>query len=411
MGLLDNFQIDPRLFAQAIGGGLLDPSMARTPGFNPNAPAGPAAPAGRGPSTVVRPEDPPLIKIGKWSSPSANQLMADPRFQVGMGILNANFNGQSPFQGALQGFQSASASRQAQEAERLQAEQQARAEQEWQWKQQEQQRLQEELARQEQLRAAFGQEGLTAEQAMQAGLQYGGPELQGKIIGEMAGGLLGGAGYDPTSQMKNYSLMKELIQTYGRDSQEVRDFMSTFREDPTTRPGTQSFVFDSFSAANTFQANAAAALDISQRLEAAAGRLPAGWRSSGEELIKEVFGTQDDYSILRRDIQKQINANVLQALPPGPATDRDIAEAKKGFPPSNADAEVLARYFRGVAKAQERKAAFEEFKARWASENPSTRGMMDAWYQEYARLFPGEVDQGGGAAPVSDPRTPAELPQ
>lgn len=370
-----------------------------TPGFNPAAQAPVTAPQ------QPRQGDPlenPLFKIGKYQAPSAKTLLQDPLTQIGLGILSNRGAGQNPWSGALQGLQGAAQNTQAFQARDQQLLEQQRQEQEFGWKQDEQKRIQEQLEREQKFREALADPNLTQDQLYQLALQNGSPELQEKLLG----GLFG-AQYDPTSQMKNYGQLRDLIETYGRDSQEVRDFMSTFREDPTMRAGTQSFVFDAFSSANTYQANAYAANDVASRLEAAAGKLPNGWQSKGEELIKEVFGTQDDYTILRRDIQKQINANVLQALPPGPATDRDISEAKKGFPPADANAETLASYFRGVAKAQERKAAFEEFKARWASENPSTRGMMDAWYQEYARLFPQDGTQGGkggllGEQPVVD---------
>jgi len=45
------------------------------------------------------------------------------------------------------------------------------------------------------------------------------------------------------------------------------------------------------------------------------------------------------------------NASVVAALPPGVATDRDIVEFKKGFPPDNASSEEVLRYLRGEEKA------------------------------------------------------------
>lgn len=398
-------------FIPQMGGLLGQPNGWQTPGINPNAPAGPAAPAGQGPTTVapVRPEDPPLIKIGKWATPSARQLMIDPRFQMGMNILAANSQGGNIFGGALQGMQQAQQNRLGFESEDLAAQQRQREEQEWGWKQEAYRQEKEQLARDEQLRGVFGQQGLTPDQALQGVLQYGRPDLQQEVIGQMATGLLGGAS-DPTSQQKNFQTLMEIRQTYGEGSPQEQAFMSVFRQDPTVTDSSRKFIFDAFAGAQAFRDTGSQALGIAQRLEEAAGRLPSGWQSSGEEFIKEVFGTQDDYSILRRDIQKSINANVLQALPPGPATDRDIAEAKKGFPPSNANAETLARYFRGVAKIQERKAAFEEFKGRYAAENVRLDGLFQAWEQEYQRLFPGEVGAAAPAPGTVDQRTPDQLP-
>lgn len=417
--------------ARAMGlGGLFAPS-GRTPPFNPDPnqqgpglpgalpgtfPGGsPTLPGGSPPPTPtqppVRPEDPPLIKIGKWASPSARELTSNPLFTVGLGLLSAGWDGSNPYQAAMQGLQQAQVNKNQFQAQDDAETARQRAEQEWQWKTEDRGDVEKQRQNDEELRKVFAQQNLTPDQALQAAMQYGSRELQQEIIKEMAGGLLGSKGLDPTSQQKNYETLMQIRATYGMNSPQEQAFMSVFRQDPTMTADSRKFIFEAFAGANEFRTQGAQALDLANRLEQAAARLPNGLASTVDEYAKELFGSQDEYSIIRRDVAKQINAGVLQALPPGPATDKDIIEAKKGFPPANAKAETLASYFRGVAKIQERKAAFEEFKGRYAATNVRLDGLWDAWYQEYERLFPGETARGAQApnAAVID-IDPSQLP-
>lgn len=76
-------------------------------------------------------------------------------------------------------------------------------------------------------------------------------------------------------------------------------------------------------------------------------------------------GNQDALSQARTDYMRLRNTAAMKALPPGPATDKDIELAMKGFPPETADSKYLASFLRGTAKLQAAEAAFEDVKSQW----------------------------------------------
>ncbi len=109
--------------------------------------------------------------------------------------------------------------------------------------------------------------------------------------------------------------------------------------------------------------------------------LPAGTASTFSEFLKSVSGSQDEASELRRRFSKVRLSEALKYLPPGPATDRDVAEAFKGVPKENANPEQVQAFLRGASKMARIDAEYQEFKSNYLSENNSTKGLVKAWKQ------------------------------
>lgn len=95
----------------------------------------------------------------------------------------------------------------------------------------------------------------------------------------------------------------------------------------------------------------------------------AGWRSWLGEKYAGSFGTQDAVSALRSQYQQLINSQAVKNLPPGPASDKDIAVAKQGFPPADAGKDYMVSFLRGMSKMQGAAAAADDRKANWISAN------------------------------------------
>lgn len=121
--------------------------------------------------------------------------------------------------------------------------------------------------------------------------------------------------------------------------------------------------------------DSAAASTQSQKLMGLASKFEkegqaGGWWSSGWVGFKRITGfSNDDQSAMMRDYDRLINGEVLKALPPGPATDKDIEMAKKGFPPANADSTTITSFLRGMAKINEIDSAHKQMVAEWTSQN------------------------------------------
>jgi len=91
-----------------------------------------------------------------------------------------------------------------------------------------------------------------------------------------------------------------------------------------------------------------------------------GAGSSAHEWLKRATGSEDAVSALKREYTRMASQGVIKLLPPGPASDKDIANAKEGIPNANAAPEVMASYLRGMAKLSAYDAVLNNAKAEWA---------------------------------------------
>lgn len=129
-------------------------------------------------------------------------------------------------------------------------------------------------------------------------------------------------------------------------------------------------------AVNASVGNSASASALADRMNNLADRIKGkdmgwGWASTARESWKGAFGGQDPVSALRAEYSQIVNAQAVKNLPPGPASDKDIALAKQGFPPANASGAYLESFLRGMAKMQGAVAASEDRKANWIATNGS----------------------------------------
>lgn len=104
-----------------------------------------------------------------------------------------------------------------------------------------------------------------------------------------------------------------------------------------------------------------------------------GQGGAWSEAVKDLTGNQDEISELRREFNKIRASEVVNNLPPGAASDADIALALSGFPTDKANSTQVASFLRGVAKLKKFEARFNSFKANFVSERGTERGLLDAW--------------------------------
>jgi len=103
---------------------------------------------------------------------------------------------------------------------------------------------------------------------------------------------------------------------------------------------------------------------------------------SWKEKLKDITGQQDAVTELRRKFNGIKASQVVNNLPPGAASDADIALALSGFPSDNYNAAQLSSFMRGLAKLEEYRGQFAEFKANYISENKNERGLLKAWKEQ-----------------------------
>ncbi len=131
-------------------------------------------------------------------------------------------------------------------------------------------------------------------------------------------------------------------------------------------PDARKNLNDASAQATSSEQSASQILSLASRLDAAGGGY--GAFGSAGEWIKKATGNQDGMTALKQEYTRIRSQGVMKALPPGPATDRDVALAMEGFPPANADAKQLASFLRGMAKLQTYDAALNGAKAQWFGE-------------------------------------------
>jgi hypothetical protein len=124
-------------------------------------------------------------------------------------------------------------------------------------------------------------------------------------------------------------------------------------------------VNDSAVAAVGSEQAAGRMLDLASRLEQQGGGY--GTASGINAWIRNATGNQDAWTQTRQEYVRLRNTQAIKSLPPGPATDRDIELALKGFPPENADAKTVASFLRGMAKMAQYEAVAESAKAEWVN--------------------------------------------
>ncbi|MCX7589308.1 hypothetical protein, partial [Phenylobacterium sp. 58.2.17] len=122
--------------------------------------------------------------------------------------------------------------------------------------------------------------------------------------------------------------------------------------------GAQKLVNDTMLASVTSEQSANQQNNLADRIEAAGGGFGAFSRFS--EWVKGQTGNQEAMTQLRNEYTRIRNSQAIKMLPPGPATDKDIEMALKGFPADTADSKSIASFLRGMAKMNQRDSAYQQ---------------------------------------------------
>lgn len=148
----------------------------------------------------------------------------------------------------------------------------------------------------------------------------------------------------------------------------VAEKMSSIQKNLNDIPAdTRKLINEAAVTAATSKQSADQFNDLAKRLDAEGGGY--GVFSSASDFLKKGAGFQGGMTQLRQEYIRLRNTAAIKSLPPGPATDRDIALALKGFPGENASAGDLSSFLRGMAKLQDIDAAVGNAKTDWLAQN------------------------------------------
>lgn len=378
-----------------------------------------------------------------------NGLLASPIFQTGMGLMqhraNNNYSVPQAVMGGMQG-----------------AQQQGQM-------QQEQQHMQ--AARQ-------GISGLLGNVSPPGNIPAG-------AVGMPAGGALGGmpggepqgqspgrieqlyglmAQVDPMSAGQNYanysqrmqlqqqqdSPQEKFLRMYGNinphdfTTQSIQDFHTHMQKtgqpdfsklqrvnELTTKE--QGFLNDALSAAGKAESDMGRMTNLANRFDELVGSGELKGKIAGglNEWLKGALGSEDAVTQLRTEYEQLRISSVVQNLPPGVASDKDVELVLQGWNSSVADPAYLAAFLRGMRKMKAFDLAKAKHDAQYIGRNNGQTGLWESWererewrtqealefaggfnpyeYQEaYARRYGASVPADG--APPAAPAAPAAQP-
>jgi len=152
---------------------------------------------------------------------------------------------------------------------------------------------------------------------------------------------------------------------------EVAEKMSSIEKNLNDIPAdTRKLINESATLAATSKQSADQFNDLAKRLDESGGGY--GVFSSASDFLKKGAGFQGGMTQLRQEYTRLRNTAAIKSLPPGPATDKDIGLALKGFPSENASAPDLSKFLRGMAKLQDIDASVNNAKTDWLANNRGT---------------------------------------
>ena len=152
---------------------------------------------------------------------------------------------------------------------------------------------------------------------------------------------------------------------------DVADKMSSIQKNLNDIPAdTRKLINESATLSATSKQSAEQFNDLAKRLDESGGGY--GVFSSASDFLKKGAGFQGGMTQLRQEYTRLRNTAAIKSLPPGPATDKDIAMALKGFPSDNASASDLSSFLRGMAKLQDVDASINNAKTDWLAQNNGT---------------------------------------
>lgn len=88
-----------------------------------------------------------------------------------------------------------------------------------------------------------------------------------------------------------------------------------------------------------------------------------------KEWFAGLFGQQDEQTRLKADFDALVNSAVIDNLPPGPATDKDIEIIQKGFPNSSWSRKEIESWLEAYRDAAEFQSFYEAERAKYMTAN------------------------------------------
>lgn len=138
-------------------------------------------------------------------------------------------------------------------------------------------------------------------------------------------------------------------------------------QNPDLSPGLQKLVDDSVT--NSMASQGAAGQMRSLAEKAKQMDWFGGTATEWNEARKTFMGSEDEQSRIIKQIEGVLSKDMLSMLPPGPATDKDVALARKTVMKATANPQELAQSLEAAARLQDKAATFQQAKSEYVTQN------------------------------------------
>lgn len=159
----------------------------------------------------------------------------------------------------------------------------------------------------------------------------------------------------------------------------------------------QGFLNEAINSAQDKEMQMSRMINLADRFEQAGMQgMKSGALASLEDWFMKFAGTEDDFRLLKTEYDQVKNTGVMEALPPGIASDKDIEIAMRGWPGATANPEYLSAFLRGMAKMRAFEHAQQAHAARFLSRNRTQQGQLADWQKNRDVLMLKSLDRFGG---------------
>lgn len=99
----------------------------------------------------------------------------------------------------------------------------------------------------------------------------------------------------------------------------------------------------------------------------------SGLAGKGAEVVKSLFGNEDEVTAMKKELALIRNSEALKSLPAGSASEKDVAMVMEPMPTANSNPKYVANWLDAYAKVSAGAAKYTEAKADFVAKNGSLR--------------------------------------
>lgn len=170
-------------------------------------------------------------------------------------------------------------------------------------------------------------------------------------------------------------------------------------------------VNDEFTASDAARTRAGQINELNDKITAAVRddvTNSGGQIGRGARRFLEVFGGSTEYARLLREFTRLKNAEVIRALPPGVATDRDMQLILSGFPGENGSTEEIQQFLSAASRMSAYEADYNRFRAMFMDANRGSMGRANRSFEIDGVTIPAGADMSSAFRRVITPRIEAQ---